>query len=238
LVAHHKFRSARFLIAAAASQYSVKELNRPQLEEALALIVHALTTPKLGYMRVLPEIGINPTSRDLATSLDEWFGAQERDPADWVIFYYTGHGVLDKANTVYLLTSDSKTGFLNTTAFGVYQLAGILLDTDASGKKRRVRRVLFIIDSCHSGAASETVFLQTIKSLFNEPTDMLVSVLAATFPNGEAFAGALARAFAEAIDDEAVGGSQQQFLYLESDLMPAIRKRLSGQKPIYPAFTR
>jgi hypothetical protein len=181
----------------------------------------------------LPQIGINPTSRALASSLDEWFAAQDRHPEDWVVFYYTGHGVLDKANTFYLLTSDSKTGSLTTTALSVHQLAGIMLDTDASGKKRRVRRVLLIIDSCHSGAASETVLLQTIRSLFNEPTDMLVSVLAATFPNGEAFAGALARALADAIEDDAVGGSQQQFLYLESDLMPAIRKRLSGQKPIY-----
>ena len=223
----------RFLIASGTAEYSnLPGMDRPMLRQAVESIAQLFS--RLRYDRVLEkEIGINPTARHLEDELEAWLGSDARDPSDWVVFYYTGHGCLTKANQLYLLTADSRTGSLTTTAFEFQRLANMLIDSNAVGENRNVRRLLVILDACHAGAGAFELSSKLFTSLFSDRTDVIVAILAAALPQDEAFAGALARAFIEAVEDSAVGGFQQEFLYFESDLLKAIRKRLRGQKALY-----
>ncbi len=62
---------------------------------------------------------------------------------------------------------------------------------------RRVRRMLFIIDACNAGAAAATITTNLFASFFSQPQDITIGIVAAAFPNQEAFAGALARALTD-----------------------------------------
>jgi hypothetical protein len=222
----------RFLIASGTSKYAaLTGMDRPVLQQAVQSVVQLFTS--LGYKRVLDAVGANPSSADLKKQLNRWLGDPQRDPSDWVVFYYTGHGELDSANQFYLLTADSETGDRANTQISMQQIAAMLLDTDAAGRNRRVRRMLFIIDACNAGAAAATITTNLFASFLSQQQDITIAILAAAFPNQEAFAGGLARALTEAIEDEALGGAKQEFLFFEGDLVPAIKKRLRGQKPLY-----
>ena len=119
-------RGKLFLIAAGTASYDHLEGDQlPSLKDDLDRIVK-LFTGDLGYERVLPGLGDNPTSDELCHRLSEWL--TERDPSDRIVFYYSGHGVVEGRDH-YLLTKDSRVADLVGTAFPTALLGQKLYET-------------------------------------------------------------------------------------------------------------
>lgn len=92
---------------------------------------------KLGYHRVLCELGENPTRNEFEQTLRAWFGSPSRSRDDRVVFYYSGHGELEEStNRPYLRLADG--GVLTE------RLAEIILES-------YVQHALIILDTCVSG---------------------------------------------------------------------------------------
>jgi WD40 repeat protein len=229
--------SKRFLISTGTGAYD----NLPPDQQRLNLeqVVQDLTqlfTHDLGYNRVLEkEIGFNPTSETLKETLDEWFGSSDRKNEDWVVLYYTGHGELAGASTLYLLTRNFKIGRHASTAFPLNILGDMFTSTDEVGENRRVKNFLLILDTCFSGAGVIEL-APKFNSIFSQGiNDCVFYILAASFPNEEAMSGALATAITEALSKKSIGGSHQQFIYFDQ-LIPAINKKLKYQQVIFSSF--
>ena len=71
--------------------------------------------------------------------------SQQAQVNDVVFFYYSGHGVLDQQQSLYLLFGDSETSFLDATCL---ESEFIL----SQFRKSACQNFIIIIDCCHSGA--------------------------------------------------------------------------------------
>lgn len=222
----------KLLIAIGTGHYDKlpQYMQRPQLKKVVDSITQ-LFTGCLGYNRVLEEIGTDPTSQELSNTIDRWFASNERDRSDWVVFYYTGHGELVGSDRLYLLTKDYESG-LPSTAFSVSQLGDMLIGRNAFGENRRVQHFLLILDTCHSGAGAVELSRDISKLFYQGLNGSMFYVLAAALPNEEAMAGALARALISSLEDEALGGVQQEVIYFDQ-LIPAINRKLRSHKVVY-----
>lgn len=214
------------LIAVGTSSYPhlPKEDQRPQLTEVVQSIVELFTGP-LKYRRELKTIGKNPKASTLRKTLDRWFSAEQRDGADWVALYYTGHGEVVGADALYLLTSDYKPGQYVSTAFSLGQLADMVLAKRADGKSpRKIKKLLVIIDVCFAGQGTLQL-AQVLSNGFRTTPDSMFYLLGATLPHDEAQAGALAAALIDAVNDLSKRYVRQPFLFFDQ-LVPAINQRL------------
>src|SRR5271154_3856966 len=111
-----------FLIAAGTARYDhlPAEDQLLSVNEDLSRIVDLFTT-KLGYERVLPSLGDNPTSDRIRRELGDWLKDAGRTASDRIAFYYSGHGVVE-SGVHYLETSDTKESNIDGTAFPVASL--------------------------------------------------------------------------------------------------------------------
>lgn len=214
------------LIAAATSEYPhlTSQEARPQLAGVLASVVDLFTSTLGGYERALETIAANPPADVLRKALDRWFAAPERDPSDWIVFYYTGHAELVGADSLYLLTTDFEPGLYASTAFSLRQLADVVLASRGDGGRRGVRNLLVIVDTCFAGEGVSDLVAQ-LSTLFRSSSRGSFYLLGAALPRQEAQAGALARALVEAIAELSRRHVQQEWLYLEQ-IVPAINRRL------------
>lgn len=71
--------------------------------------------------------------------------SQQAQANDVVFFYYSGHGVFDQQQSLYLLFGDSETSFLDATCL---ESEFIL----SQFRKSACQNFILIIDCCHSGA--------------------------------------------------------------------------------------
>jgi uncharacterized caspase-like protein len=135
----------RFLIAAGTARYDYlpKKAQLPAVEDDLRLIVEIFTR-KLGYKRVLHDLGNNPTTEQLRTRLEGWLTHSGRRASDVVVFYYSGHGMTVGQRKHYLLTSNSRERNPVSTAFPTESLVEMLDGTD-------IQQLLILLDTCNSG---------------------------------------------------------------------------------------
>jgi len=86
-----------FLIAAGTATYDhlSDDEQLPSVNDDLRRIVDLFTT-RLGYERVLPGLGDNPTSDEIRRKLGDWLNDAGRAASDRIVFYYSGHGVVAK----------------------------------------------------------------------------------------------------------------------------------------------
>lgn len=225
--------SKRLLISAGTARYEnlPEHLQRPTIESVVSAL-RTLFVERLRYVPALSDLERNPTSYEMRQRLDEWLCSPERNEQDWVVFYYTGHGEVVGSETLYLLTRDFVAGRHVSTAFPVNALADMLCANDATGGMRRVRRLLLILDTCHSGVGALDI-ARKLGSLFAQGLNNgMFYVLAAAFPNEEAMTGALAAALLESVHSEETGGAQQPYIYFDQ-LVPAINRRLRGHKVVF-----
>ena len=94
----------RFLIASGTAHY--RQFGQlPSVPEDLGKIVGFFR--RLGYCEQLPEIRHDPSSATLRIALSDWLHAPDRNAADTVVIYYSGHGDIH-AGYFYLLTADTR----------------------------------------------------------------------------------------------------------------------------------
>ena len=141
----------RFLIAAGTAQYKFLPDNAqlPSVRDDLRLIVE-LFTEKLGYKHVLPNLGENPTTRELNLDLSSWLRQPDRDASDVIVVYYSGHGGVE-GGIHYLLTNDSQETNLIGTALPTANLGRMLYGTN-------VQQLLVLLDTCYSGQGAVDFF--------------------------------------------------------------------------------
>ncbi|MGH8905543.1 MAG: caspase, EACC1-associated type, partial [Egibacteraceae bacterium] len=105
---------------------------------------NALTHPDVGLfqrgaVRVLPE----RTAQDILVELQRFFDAASRD--DVLLLYYSGHGLLDTRNQLFLCAGDTRTDLLRATAVSNRQVNEMIDDSAA-------RTTIIVLDCCYSGA--------------------------------------------------------------------------------------
>lgn len=214
------------LIATATSKYEhlSHQDNRPQLSRVLASIENLFTRKLKCYERVLDDIAENPPSGILRTHLDQWFASTERDPADWVVIYYTGHADVVGADALYLLTTDFMPNHHVSTAFSLQQFADLVLANRADGTPRQVQNMLLIVDTCFAGKGTLDL-TSRLAAAFRKSSGNSFYLLGAALPREEALAGALAKALIDAIDDLSQRHVMAEWLYLEQ-IVPAVNRLL------------
>ena len=214
------------LIAAATSSYPHMKPGdqRPQLDAVLASVVKLFTETLGSYQRELDAIAVNPPSELLRKNLGKWFGAEDRDPADWVVFYYTGHAEVVGSDSLYLLTSDFEPGDLIGTAFPMGLVADAVMGSRRSGRPPRVRNLLVIVDTCFGGEGAVEL-VSRLEDVFRKSSGSSFYMLGAALPRQEAQAGALAKALIESIADLSRRNVTQEWIFFDQ-ILPAINQRL------------
>ena len=169
----------------------------------------------LGYMRV-PGFGIDLRRDDFSGRLRSFLidQANRRDD-DVVVIYYTGHGVLNQGGL--LLPMADTTSDVAYTALRAGELTGLML-SDGDSVRVVVQQLLFLLDTCYSGAAGSALtsgaidFTHRLRGLARNPS---VAILVAARPNEQAASCEFSRAFVEAVGQRASGGYQPEFLPLD-----------------------
>jgi uncharacterized metal-binding protein len=126
----------------------------PSAIEDIRAMEAVLRNPLLGGfdgVEVLP----NPTRQEMEEAIETLFANRKQE--DLVLFYFSGHGILDEKSKFYLVTPQTRKNrgeLVKTTAVA----ASVLQDN--MGDSRSKRQVL-ILDACHSGAVADGI---TVKS--------------------------------------------------------------------------
>ena len=131
------------------SPHALKSLSSPA--NNVAALQRVLENPKIGGFSVLPPL-INPTAQTLRDEIERLFA--NRNKADLVLLYFTGHGVKDEANRLYLTTRETQmweSGELRkSTAIETSFVRDVMANSLAQ------QRVV-ILDCCFSGAFADGV---------------------------------------------------------------------------------
>ncbi|GAB2991870.1 hypothetical protein [Saccharothrix stipae] len=195
----------RLLVATAVTRHRHHQLwDRPTLTAARRDVIDLFTT-RLGY-RHLSDLGVDPTRDELAAGLRDVCSPRAPDSLnerDMLAVYITCHGhVLEETGEHVLITSDTHPDDLGDALSTADLTAKLLRGT-------RVRRLLLMLDTCHSGRGGNEIAARALSLLTDtwgrEPGAGMV-VIASSQPNEEAVAGMFPRLLRDAIDAVAVAG--------------------------------
>ncbi|MGB8997340.1 MAG: caspase family protein [Pseudonocardiaceae bacterium] len=165
---------------------------------------------RLGYHRV-PGFGVNLGVSQFQARLRAFLTSPDRRDDDIVVVYYTGHGRLDHG--VLLLPMADTTADIAFTAMPAADLTGRVLSGDVV-----VQRLLFLLDTCYSGAGAAAIaggaveFLNRLRGVATTPSIGMV-VAARSYEQVES--GVFTQALADAVDHPASGGHEPDFLALD-----------------------
>lgn len=88
---------------------------------------------------------VNKSSADVAKEMWRFLSADDRNPDDFVLLYYSGHGILDDSRELFLACRDTQVDLLPPTAVAAATLNKAL-------DKCRSRHQVLILDCCNSGS--------------------------------------------------------------------------------------
>lgn len=106
-----------------------------------AALADVLKDPNIGGFEVREVV--NKPSHEVLKAIDEFFSDRMRD--DLLLLYFSGHGMKDEDNKLYLATPDTDPKRLRSTAISSNDIHDIL-------KACRSTKVVLILDCCYSGA--------------------------------------------------------------------------------------
>ena len=201
---------ARWFIGSATTVYGEETglEDRPELADEVERM--ATLFASLGYRRV-PGFDGNLTSRQFQDRLRRFLISPDRRPDDIVVVYYTGHGHVEQGSL--LLPMADATADLAYTSMPAEDLTGRLLSGSVT-----VQKLLFILDTCHAGAAGAAMaggavnYLDRLRGLAATPS---VGILVAARPHEQAASGAFSQALVSAVNHRASGGHEPEFLPLD-----------------------
>lgn len=129
--------------------YAVKDANR----------VHdILKNKEIGDFDDLILLNNNPTKYEVEAKLEKLLERTQKD--DLVLIYFAGHGKLDRTDRLCLATRDTKIETLRATSVPLDIINGML--------EKTCEHKVFVIDSCYSGAAKESIRGDVPPELFEE----------------------------------------------------------------------
>lgn len=200
----------RFLVCAGTARYDhLSDDDQLESVDNDVATVAELFCDRLGYRRILPELGNGPTSSGFRAQLSDWLTAPERTPTDLLTVYYSGHGATGLDRRHYLLTRDSKPGNLVGTAVATEDLVRMFAGSP-------IQHALIILDACYAGAGAEDL-VAAMRSIsgargVQESAGSGLWFIAATRAKEEAMQHAFAHALARAVADPRHGWVRQQYL--------------------------
>lgn len=221
----------QYLIAAGCASYKhlPEEVQLPSVRDDLRLVSDFFS--RAGYERVLPELGEDPTSEQLTTSLGDWLADEQRSPNDVLVFYFSGHGEGKARDTHYLVLSDSRFNsnnvLLSHTAVAADALARIFADS-------KIQHSLLIFDTCYSSEGSSDFAAKFARIIggrrWYESAPQGIGLIAASRARETAAVSAFARTFISVAQNETgqLGGRTQQFLQ-PAAIVTAINARLERE---------
>ena len=216
----------RWFIGAATATYTdefkaarLGEDDRPELAAEVERMRGLFE--RLGY-RTADGFGVDLPRDTFTDRLRAFLIHPDRTENDTVVIYYTGHGVLDRGEL--LLPMSNTTDDYAYTSLPAGDLTERLLSRGV-----KVRRLLFILDTCYAGAALARTgggaidFLAQMRAPTTEPT---VGLITAARPTEQAGTGAFTQAFVDAVEnDRAASGHEPEFIALDS-LVGAIKEKV------------
>jgi len=120
--------------------------NLPQLKgpkNDLRVLEQTLTHPQVGLFEQNDITLLLDQPRGSVTrEIERFFADSGRD--DQLLFYYSGHGMLDTFNHLYLCAADTETSSLISTAISDEIINSMIRQSASS-------RIVIILDCCHSG---------------------------------------------------------------------------------------
>lgn len=162
--------------------------------------------------------------------------ARACDPGDVLLFYFSGHGKLDRDGSLALAMSDSDTAVLGATSLVSDELKRILNLSKASQK-------IMILDCCYSGAVGVLGFKGALgDSIENLAQNFRGSFLLAAsqrferaWENEENEAGALTNALVEGVRTGAASKSGQDEITL-SEIASYVKRTVPQDSPQLPEY--
>jgi Caspase domain len=116
-------------------------LHGPALD--VRLVADTLTHPDVGLFRKEHvKVLFDNDRQEVETALENFL--MTAAPDDHLLLYYSGHGVLDRADRLYFCARDSRLDRLVTTAISENQVKGMLDNSPA-------RSFIILLDCCNSG---------------------------------------------------------------------------------------
>lgn len=206
----------RLLITIGTSSHlRAREWDRPTVAEDLRR-VHDLFVDRFGYRHV-PILGPNPTAADIRTELRRFARDPSRDAADYVVVYVVGHGeLLDGTGDHVLITTDTDPDDIAFSGIRTSELGRIMLEETG------VRRLLLILDTCHSGAGGYQLLSPaehgTWQNRLGRDDEPALVVVMAARPAERARAGAFSSALVRAVDNLATAGYALEVMPIDAVL--------------------
>ena len=133
------------LLIGVSSYNSDKSLSQlPAAEQDVEAMERVLLNPLLGgFERSHLKKLINPNAELMRKTIDELF--LDRKENDFILFYFSGHGLKDEDDILYFATANTQTKLLRSTAVESSFVNKIM---KSSGSEKQV----IILDCCFSGA--------------------------------------------------------------------------------------
>ncbi len=119
-------------------------LNTPP--NNVAALQEVLVDSQIGFFDEVYPL-VNPNLLTMQTKIEDIFIKSEKN--DLVLLYFTGHGIKDESNKLYLTNCDTKKYPSGELAKSTAVSSSFILDIMANCS---VRRQIIILDSCFSGA--------------------------------------------------------------------------------------
>jgi WD40 repeat protein len=118
------------------------------------LVAPSEDTRNLADVLRRPDVGLfddvqllhNASSEDIRLHIQDFF--YDKKPDDLLLFYFSGHGVRDDQGRLYLAVQNTRTNRLLATAIG----ADFIRDAMNAS---RSKRLIIMLDCCHSGAFAD-----------------------------------------------------------------------------------
>jgi uncharacterized caspase-like protein len=131
------------------NQYEDPGFERLKYAESDAKAIYdVLINPDIGEFAKEDVILLTgKTKPEVEESLETILNQAKKD--DLVFIYFAGHGKLDKLGNLCLVTRNTKTDTLLATSVRLDDIRGIIDQSDC-------RRIVFVIDSCFSGAVGQS----------------------------------------------------------------------------------
>ncbi len=140
-------KSKRRALIIGNSQYD--HLNLPDLTTPVRDaddLARVLRDPNIGQFDDV-QVLLNKTGGQIRMAVAELFDTQNRD--DFLLLYYSGHGIRDEEGKLYLATKDTLRRYLRATSVPA---SFIRDEMEGSFSRRQV----LILDCCHSGAFAKS----------------------------------------------------------------------------------
>ncbi|WP_406221600.1 caspase family protein [Streptomyces canus] len=170
--------------------------------------------------------GLDVTRDQLLGQLEGWLRDGTRTSDDVLVLYFSGHGASAEDGRHYLCTRETDPGRFLTTGVPTEDLARLIVTSP-------VRTVLVVLDACYSEHGTNDSLLAVLRAAESAATGTSSDgssglwLISASRRVEEADEGAFTGALTAAMEDEALGGPLQPYLWSE-ELLGAVNARLAA----------